>query len=123
MADTLTYLAGGLLAAWGASHLVPTAAVAASFGPISRDNRLILVMGWVAEGVAQISFAALVVLAAALNGPGSVVSLVDRVTAAALLALAVLTAFTGARTPLVWFKACPFVLTTVAGLLVAASLL
>ncbi len=39
-----------------------------------------------------------------------------------LVAIAALTALTGARTPVVWFKVCPIVLSSSAALLVAASL-
>jgi hypothetical protein len=38
-----------------------------------------------------------------------------------LVALGVLTALTGARTPVVWFKVCPVVMAGPAGLLLAAS--
>ena len=44
-----------------------------------------------------------------------------RVSAIMLLAVAVLTAVTGARTPVIFFKICPFLLATSAGLLLAAS--
>ena len=40
-----------------------------------------------------------------------------------LVALGVLTALTGARTAVIWFKICPFLLIGSAALLVAASLL
>jgi hypothetical protein len=40
-----------------------------------------------------------------------------------LVALAALTALTGARTPVVWFKICPVLLGGSAALLVAASLI
>jgi hypothetical protein len=38
------------------------------------------------------------------------------------VALAALTTLTGARTPVVWFKICPVLLTGAAALLVIASL-
>ena len=38
-----------------------------------------------------------------------------------LLGLATLTALTGARTPVVWFKICPALLSAAAALLLAAS--
>ncbi len=47
---------------------------------------------------------------------------VYRASAGLLLALAALTAMTGARTPVVWFKICPVLLTAAAILLVSASL-
>ena len=46
-----------------------------------------------------------------------------RVAAGLLIALGALTALTGARTPVVWFKICPAVLAGSAALLVAASVL
>jgi hypothetical protein len=46
---------------------------------------------------------------------------VYRVAAGLLVALAVLTGLTGARTPVVWSKVCPVLLTTSAALLVLAS--
>lgn len=48
---------------------------------------------------------------------------VYRATAFLLVSLAGLTALTGARTHVIWFKICPVLLTASAGLLVAASLL
>lgn len=41
MAAFLAYVAAFVIAAWGVAHLVPTAAVVAGFGPISRENRLV----------------------------------------------------------------------------------
>jgi len=46
-----------------------------------------------------------------------------RIAAGLLVALAVLTALTGARTKVIWFKVCPVLLASSAVLLVAASLL
>jgi hypothetical protein len=83
----------------------------ASFGPITLDNRRVLTMEWVAEAVAMLFVGALVAAVTLFAGDsGSVALLVYRMAAAALAAMAVLTAFTGARTPVVWFKLCPFVM-------------
>jgi len=121
--ELLAYAAGAALILWGVVHLVPTTAVADGFGAIGLDNRRILVMEWIAEGVTHIAFGALVALIAAAGyAGGSTADLVYRVLAVALLALAVLTAVTGSRTPAIWFKACPFVLTTAAALLVVRTL-
>jgi hypothetical protein len=124
MADLLVYVAGGVLVVWGLAHIAPTTSVATSFGAISLDNRRILVMEWVAEGLAHISIGLLVISVAALEGSGGPVALlVYRILAATLVGLAGLTAFTGSRTPVIWFKVCPFVLTGAATLLVGASLI
>ena len=67
--------------------------------------------------------AALVVAVTATAADIQVTAIVFRVVAGLLLALAVLTALTGARTPIVWFKVCPALLATSAALLLVASVL
>jgi len=122
MADALVFVAGAALVLWGVAHITATKSVVDSFGEISADNRRILVMEWVAEGVTHISIGGLVILLAALEGSTDPAArLVYRVLAGVLVVLAVLTSFTGARTPVVWFKICPFVLTGAAALLLAGS--
>ncbi len=123
-AEVLVYAAAGVVAVWGLSHLVPTRSVVAGFGGISRDNRRVLTMEWVAEGVTMLFVGALVVAVTLSEGAGdSAAVLVYRLAACLLAAVAVLTALTGARTPVVWFKACPFVLTAVVVLLLVGSAL
>lgn len=121
-AALLAYLASAILIAWGSAHLAPTRTVAASFGAISADNRRILVMEWMAEGITHISIALLVILATAVEGAGDpTTQLVYIVSAGILVVLAVLTAATGARTPVIWFRVCPVVLSSSAALLILAS--
>ncbi len=80
-------------------------------------------MEWVAEGITHISIGVLVVLTTALDGAADpTTQLVYRVAAGTLMVLAALTAATGARTRVVWFRVCPFVLTAAASLLVVGSL-
>ncbi len=124
MNEVLLYIAGGLSVAWGISHLAATMPVVNGFGDISRDNRLYILQEWIAEGVAICFAGILVVLVTALAGWSSNASLVVyKTTAGFLLVVAVLTALTGARTPVVPFKICPFLLTTVAVLLLLGALL
>lgn len=118
----LAYVAAVALIAWGSAHLAPTKMVADGFGDISTDNRRILVMEWIAEGVTHISIGILVILLTATEGPSDPAShLVYRLAAGILVILAALTAATGARTPIIWFRICPFVLTGAAALLLLAS--
>lgn len=122
-AALLAYVASATPIAWGSAHLAPTRAVAASFGAISADNRRILVMEWMAEGITHISIGLLVILATAIEGARNpTTQLVYVVSAGVLVVLAGLTAGTGARTPVIWFRICPFVLTSSAALLVLASI-
>ncbi|MGW4325120.1 hypothetical protein ACWEKR_04435 [Nocardia sp. NPDC004573] len=122
MEEVLAYVAAGLVGLWGVAHAIPTRAVVAGFGGISADNRRVLVQEWLAEAVTMWSFATLVIVVSAAGGGTSAAHWTYRVTAAALLALAVLTTFTGARTRVVWFRICPVLLTTAAVLLLVAGL-
>lgn len=119
MPDVFAYAAATSTAAWGLAHLVPTRMVVAGFGPLSRDNRLVITMEWVAEGLALVFLGALVALVTLLGSASDPVPVgVYWASAAMLLALAGLTASTGARGSVVFFKVCPLVKSTAALLLV-----
>jgi hypothetical protein len=80
-------------------------------------------MEWIAEGITHISLGTRIVLITAIEGVGDPATHLDyRFVAAVLLVLAALTAVTGARTPVVWFRICPFVLSGASALLVGASI-
>ena len=49
---TLLYIGSFVIILWGASHIVPTKSVVEGFGAITEENRLIITMEWVAEGLA-----------------------------------------------------------------------
>jgi len=121
MATVLSYVAAGLVGLWGVAHAIPTRRVLAGFEPVSADNRRVVLQEWMAEAFTMWGLAAMVVAATSVDA-GSVATLwVYRVTAGILVALAVLTGFTGARTPVIWFKICPVLLGASAVLLLAAS--
>jgi hypothetical protein len=65
--------------------------------------------------------AAILIAATAAGGTPEARDWVYRAAAALLIALGTLTALTGARTPVVWFKICPALLASSAALLLAAS--
>ena len=109
--EALAYLAAALVGAWGVAHAVPTRQVLAGFAPIGRDNRRILTQEWLAEAVTMWGLAALVITVTAVAGDAAVTTWVYRVAAALLIALALLTALTGARTSIIWFRVCPGLLT------------
>jgi len=122
--DVLGYVAAGVVALWGVAHAIPTPQVLAGFEPITEDNRRVVLQEWLAEAFTMWGLAAIVVVATAVGGADSdVTQWVYRAVAGLLLALAVLTGLTGARTPVVWFKICPALLTSSAVLLVVASFL
>jgi len=85
------------------------------------DNRRVLLQEWLAEAVVMWGTAALIVVVTVAGG-GDLIGWVYRVTAGLLLALALLTALTGGRTPVVWFKLCPVQLPTSAARPVVARI-
>ena len=123
MDEILAYVAAGLVGLWGVSHAIPTRQVVAGFEPITRDNRLVITQEWLAEAFTMWSPAVAVVLTTAVEGADSDATVwLYRVVAGLLVAIAALTALTGARTPVIWFKICPVLLSSSAALLVVASL-
>ena len=121
-ADVLVYVAGAVLVAWGAAHVIATRSVLSLYGELSTDNRRVWVMEWVAEGFTHIFVGLLVVAVTAFEGgAGSGSAVVYRSCAAFELVLVGWTAATGARTPYVWYRICLVVLSRVAALLLIAS--
>jgi hypothetical protein len=124
MQEALAYAAAGIVFLWGVSHIVPTQQVVGGFGDISKDNRYIITMEWVAEALSFMFVAALIVAVTwSAQAPEAAEDLVYRVAAGFLLAVGAWTALTGARTKVIWFKMCPVVMLVTSGLLIAASLL
>ncbi|HSD02442.1 MAG TPA: hypothetical protein VLB81_08740 [Gaiellales bacterium] len=122
-ADVLAYLAGLMLVVWGVAHVAATRAVLSLYGELSTDNRRVWVMEWVAEGFTHVFVGLLVVVITAIEGAGeSGATVVHRSCAAFELVLVGWTAATGARTPYIWYRICLVVLSVVAGLLLAASI-
>ena len=120
--DVLLYVGSAAIAIWGIAPVIPTKSVVKGFGAISEDNRRIITQEWIAEGLA-LCFIGLLVLSIAITAPSDdpVAANVYRACAGMLIAMAVLTSLTGARTSVVPIKICPFVKTTVATLFLVAS--
>lgn len=124
METTLAVIASVLVALWGVAHVVPIARVLAGFEPMTADNRWIITQEWLAEAFTMWGLAAAVLTVTAVGEAGAPASRsVYSVAAALLVALAVLTALTGARTAVPWFKVCTGVYVVCAVLLVVACLI
>jgi hypothetical protein len=121
MSDVLAYLSAALVTAWGVAHVVPTPRVMAGFEPITPDNRRVVLQEWLGEAFAMWGIAAFVVIATVVGAGTDVADWIYRVAAVLLVAIAALTGFTGARTPVVWFKVCVLLLGCSAALLLIAS--
>ena len=94
---------------WGTTHLFPTKGVVEGFGAISEDNRNIITMEWIVEGVALI-FIGLLVLLVSIVDPGARAAMVVYVTSAGgLVVLAIISLLTGFKVNFLPYKLCPFI--------------
>ena len=122
--DILLYAGSIIITLWGIAHIAPTKSVVNGFGKISEDNKRIITMEWIAEGLA-LCFIGLLALFITIWGDSQnpISIMVYRVSAAMLIAMAILTSLTGARTAIVPIKICPIVKTVVAVLFILGSIL
>ncbi|MFC2059799.1 hypothetical protein ACFLTZ_01735 [Chloroflexota bacterium] len=122
VADMLLYVGAGLITLWGIAHLIPTKSIVSGFGPISEDNKKIIAMESIAEGLTLGFIGVLVIMVTSLAGSQSQAAhIVYIVCAVMLLIMAILTTVTGARTSILPYKICPVVKTVVAVLFFLGS--
>jgi hypothetical protein len=120
----LLYVGAAVITVWGIAHIIPTKSVVNGFGQISQDNRRIITMEWVAEGLTLCFIGLLVLFVTLWGGSQNAVSIiVYRTSAAMLVVMAILTASTGARTSILPIKICPVVKIAVAILFILGTVL
>lgn len=125
MIDSVLLIIGAaIVALWGISHLFPTKGVVRGFGDISLDNKRIITMEWVVEGINLSFLGFLVILVTLVAGADNEVSrLVYLSSAGLLVVMAVWHSLTGARTKAIPMKLCPWIFGTSAVLFILGSLL
>ena len=110
ISSIMLYTGAAVIFLWGVGHLAPTKNVVGGFGSISEDNKRVITMEWLAEGLTLCFLGLLVFFVSILGGFQNFVSIiVYRASALMLAVLAVLSLFTGARTSVVPMKICPYV--------------
>jgi hypothetical protein len=105
----LTFAGAFFLSAWGIAHLVPTRSIIRGFRDISDDNRRIIAMEWITEGVALMFIGVLVSLVTLVDPVGPATRAVIWTSVATLNVLSVVSLFTGFRNTFIAFKLCPFI--------------
>ena len=124
MNEILIYIGSAIIILWGIAHLIPTRAIVKGFGDISADNKKVLAMEIIAEGLTLIFLGVTPLLFTIVSDSENVtVNRIIFACALMLLAMALLTLFTGARTSVIWYKICPAVKTVAAVLFMLGSLL
>ena len=109
MNEIVLYIAAAITALWGIAHLLATRGVVAGFGELTADNRRIITMEWIVEGVVLISTAAFVAVATVIQPDAAVSSAVYAVAIGTLIVLAVVSLFTGFKIAFLPFRLCPFI--------------
>jgi hypothetical protein len=105
----LLYAGAALTAVWGIAHLFPTKSVVKGFGKLSTDNRNIITMEWIVEGVFLIFIGLLVAAVTFLDAGSMISSAVYLVSVIGLMVMAMVSLFTGFRVNFIVFKLCPFI--------------
>ena len=124
MNETLLYIGSIAIILWGIAHIIPTKAIVNGFGEISEDNRKVLTMELIAEGLTLIFLGVLPLLVTLSVGvQDRTAGIVYLACAVMLLIMAILTGMTGARTSTIWYKLCPAIKTVVAVLFILSSIL
>jgi hypothetical protein len=120
----LLYVGSGVIFLWGIGHVLPTRSVVKDFGEISKDNRLIIMMEWIAEGLTLCFIGILVAIVTIFGGlDNEVTHIVIRASAVMLIVLAFVSSTTGARTSILPMKLCPRIKAGVALLFVLGTVL
>ena len=94
---------------WGVAHLFPTRSVIRGFGEISVDNRNIIAMEWVIEGVALMFVGTIVATVTAVEPRAIVSSYVYLASSGCLVVLAIVSLLTGFKIAFLPFKLCPLI--------------
>jgi len=120
--SVLLYLGAAFTALWGIAHLFPTGSVVKGFGAVSEDNRRIIMMEWIVEGVFLIFVGVLVATVTFIEPASLVAKAVFLLSAVGLFVLASVSIFTGFKVKFLPFKLCPFIFSTSALLILIGGL-
>jgi predicted RND superfamily exporter protein len=124
MADQIfLYIGSTLPFIWGIAHLFPTKSVVQEFGDISPDNKRIITMEWIIEGISLIFIGVLVCAVTMVDPTSAVSTVVYAISICCLLVLALVSLFTGFRISFLPFRLCPFIFTASAVLIFIGGLL
>jgi len=119
----LFFVAAALATFWGIAHLFPTRNVVAGFGDISVDNKNIISMEWINEGVTLIFMGALVATVTILDPISAISQAVYWLAFVMLNVLSAISLFTGFKVNFMPFKLCPVIFTSASILILLGILI
>ena len=97
---------------WGVAHLFPTKSVVKGFGDITNDNKNIIAMEWIIEGVSLIFIGIVVLGVSIIDAASDAAAFVFLASAGILIVLALVSLFTGFKVNFLPYKICPVLFTT-----------
>lgn len=122
MRTTLALVAAALATGWGTAHLFPTRTIVEGFGDIGTENRRVITMEWIYEGVTLI-FSGLLAAAVSLIGDdtSTTATVVYVSIAGLLLVMAVISLLTAGRNRFFAYRLCAPIFSAGAVLLLVAA--
>ena len=108
----LLYIASVLVLFWGTAHPFPTKSVVRGFGDISTDNKRIIAMEWIIEGVSLIFIGSVVSTVTFIDHKATVSKAIYWLCFIVLNVLSVVSLMTGFKIKFLPFKLCPVIFTT-----------
>ena len=117
----LLYVGSAFLLFWGVAHLFPTRSVVKGFGDISVDNKRIITMEWIIEGVSLIFISVIVAAVTSIDHTSVISRTIYWISFVMLNTLSVISLLTGFKVSLVPFKLCPVIFTTASILILLGS--
>ena len=113
----LLYSGSAFIVFWGIAHLFPTRSVVSGFGEITVDNKRIITMEWIIEGVALIFIGGINAIVTTVDHTSSISLVIYLSSVVVLLVLAIVSFFTGFKISFLPFKLCPVIFITSAVLI------
>jgi len=125
MINTILLIIGSVsVIIWGTAHLFPTKSVVKGFGDISTDNKNILKMEWINEGLSLIFVGILVLLITVLGDPENISTKIVYIASSCFLfSMAILSLLTGFRVNFLPYKLCPLIFSISGILIILGSVL
>jgi hypothetical protein len=117
----LLYTGAVLPFLWGIAHLFPTRSVVRGFGDISLDNKRIIAMEWILEGVTLIFIGIFVSVVTYIDYESRVGIAVYWISICALITFAIVSLFTGFKVAFLPFKLCPVIFAGTAVLILVGA--
>lgn len=117
------YVGSVLTILWGVAHLFPTKSVVNSFGEITIDNKRIITMEWIIEGVFLIFIGLLCSGITYLNLQNIIADYVFILSSVFLFLLAIISLFTGFKINFLPYKLCPIIFSLSAILIIIGTLI